>query len=1051
MLQLKYIHKQYRTGGLVQNALKDVSLNLRDNEFVSILGPSGSGKTTLLNVIGGLDRYDAGDLVINGVSTKNYNDRDWDTYRNQTIGFVFQSYNLIPHQTVLSNVELAMTIAGVPREKRKQRAERALARVGLGDQLHKKPSQMSGGQMQRVAIARALVNDPDILLADEPTGALDTDTSVQIMEILKEVARDRLVVMVTHNPELAEQYSTRIIKLRDGEIIGDTMPYDPEKEADAPAENGSMEKGAPADNGSRDLKKRAGTRNFTAGTSAASGRSRERSSRGRRRSNMSLFTSLALSFNNLRTKKGRTLLTSFAGSIGIIGIALVLALTAGVRSYITDVQTDTLTAYPLTIESKAVDMSGLGTDSASQNGQKESGAKDGIYADNSGSLTSGVITNNLKKFKAYLDDPESDIRGYLGKNGIVYSYDVSFDAYTKDPSGAYVNSGADPESSGQLTSGASSGSFPMFSGGSQTEAAQNFSELMAGPDGKSVSKVLKDNYEVLYGKWPEEKDQLVLVLDENNALPTRTLYQLGLITKEQYKGMNREIADSGSAKKLDIDYEGMCGRSFYLVPACDRYTQDSDGKFRRLDDSSADINELVSKGLEVKISGVVKPKKGESTASVSTALGYTRALTDHLIKYTDESAVVKAQKADPARNVLNGVEFNASTDEEKVSEAKKYISSLGVSDKAAMYQRVMMYMAQNAQGQQDGTEGEAAAAQQQSYTGAGKAGNSMSGPALAVKTEAALTPDQQAALDAAQSQQGAAAQDQTAQTADPNQAAQQQEQTADPDQTAQQQEQTADPDQTAQQPAQEAQDQAAQQAQPTDESSMAAAMDAWLQNSPDRGALLTIYSEFISGYTYEDNLKSFGSVDYDDPSSISIYTDSFSDKEAVARCINKYNRQAKKADRITYTDYVKLLTSSLNRITDMISYVMIALMAVSLVVSCIMIGIITHISVMERTKEIGILRALGASKRNVSEVFNAETFIIGCFSGIIGVLVSSLLTIPMNSIMHSVMENGQIHAYLPVKYAALLILLSMVITVIGGLLPARSAAKKDPVESLRTE
>ncbi|MGI6205346.1 MAG: ATP-binding cassette domain-containing protein [Anaerovoracaceae bacterium] len=931
MLQLEHIYKQYRTGDLVQNALQDVTLNLRDSEFVCVLGPSGSGKTTLLNVIGGLDRYDAGDVVINGISTKEYNDRDWDTYRNRTIGFVFQSYNLIPHQSVLANVELAMTISGVSREKRRKRSERALKRVGLGDQLHKKPGQMSGGQMQRVAIARALVNDPDILLADEPTGALDTETSVQIMEILKGVARNRLVVMVTHNPELAEKYATRIITLKDGEITSDSMPYDPAAETEPETGDESEEQTAqnPADG-------KAG---------------RRRRKKGRKRSNMSFFTSLALSFNNLRTKKARTLLTSFAGSIGIIGIALVLALTAGVRTYISDIQESTLTAYPITIDSQAVDLSGIDTGGSNSNSNSSDSEKSGVYADNSGSITSGMVTNNLKKFKAYLDDPESEIRNYIGKNGIIYNYDVSFDAYSYDSTGALVNSGADPQGTSQLSSSQSSDGISLFSG-SSSGAAENFSELMTGSDGSSVSQVLKDNYDLLYGSWPEQKEELILVLDENNALPTDTLYQLGLITKDEYTELNREISDSGEAQQMTFDYEELCSRTFYIVPACDMYKQNQNGTFTRIDDDSADINDLAANGMQLKISGVVKPKEGENTASVSTAIGYTRALTNYLIDYSDNSAVVKAQKSTPSVNVLNGVDFEASTDEEKISETKQYISSLGISDKAAMYERIMAYMAQN------GTSSD--------------------------QTQSAAADS--AALMAA-----------------------------------------------------------------ADENSMAAAMDAWLQSSADQSVLLTIYSEFLSGYTYEDNLEAFGSVDYDDPSSISIYTDSFSDKEAVSKCIQDYNKKADKEDEITYTDYVKLMTSSLNQITNMISYVMIALMAVSLVVSCIMIGIITHISVLERTKEIGILRALGASKRNVSEVFNAETFIIGCLSGIIGVAVSLVLIFPMNSILHSQLGNTDINAYLPVKYAALLILLSIVITVFGGLIPARSAAKKDPVASLRTE
>ena len=532
MLQIKNISKQYKTGELVQNALSGVSLNLRDNEFVSILGPSGSGKTTLLNIIGGLDRYDSGDLIINGISTKKYKDRDWDSYRNHTIGFVFQSYNLIPHQSVLSNVELALTISGVSRSERRKRAKEALTQVGLGDQLHKKPNQMSGGQMQRVAIARALVNNPDILLADEPTGALDTETSIQIMELLQEVAKDRLVVMVTHNPELAEQYSTRIVKLRDGRITDDSDPCDLKEEMQTRPEYKNMG-----------------------------------------RAKMSFLTSLSLSFNNLRTKKGRTLLTSFAGSIGIIGIALILALSSGVNGYISAIQKDTMTSYPMTISSETTDMSammGMGggmMDGSMMGSSSDTAENDGngVYADysdieSSEAIASSVIENNLTAFKQYLDDPDSEIQPYIGENGVVYTYNVNFEVYSYDAEEKLVNSNADTEA---VTGSDSSDDFSSMAGGmggmqmmmgssASSTGAENFSELMAGTNDETVSQVLTDSYDVLYGSWPEEYNEVVLVLDENNSITAGTLYQLGLITADEYIGITEQVANGEGGRRTRL-------------------------------------------------------------------------------------------------------------------------------------------------------------------------------------------------------------------------------------------------------------------------------------------------------------------------------------------------------------------------------------------------------------------------------------------------------------------------------------------------------------------
>lgn len=816
MLQLKNIVKTYVTGEVKQDALKGVSIGFRENEFVSILGQSGSGKTTMLNIIGGLDRYDSGDLIINGVSTKKYKDSDWDYYRNNSIGFVFQSYNLIPHQSVLVNVELALTLAGVSKKERRQRAIEVLEKVGLKDHIHKKPNQMSGGQMQRVAIARALINNPDILLADETTGALDSETSVQIMELLKEIAKDKLVIMVTHNPELAERYSTRLVKLLDGQIVSDSNPYTPDKTPAVPQK--------------------------------------------RKKISMSFSTALSLSFDNLRTKKGRTLLTSVAGSIGIIGIALILALSTGMSTYISDIQKDTMASYPLTISAQTIDISSVmgqrremiesRRDTDGEN--TESASLSAVYADYSDmeareKMASSIVENNLTEFKKYLDDPDSEIQQYLGEHGVNYTYDVNFQVYSNNKDGVLVNSDADTdallldesemdsmagmESQSGVNSQSAVGSQSAVSSqagmmsavlGNTSSGAENFSELMAGTDNKTVSPVVTDNYDVLYGSWPENYDEVVLVLNENNGISAGTLYQLGLITAEEYES---------AAEKIEAEEEA-------------------------------------------------------ENASISTAVVYTSKLTEYIIDHTDESAVVTAQEDTPEINVLTGLSFDVAND--------------------------------------------------------------------------------------------------TAQTS------------------------------------------------PVIESSDAA-------------------KAYNVKSTYEKNLEAFGKVSYDAPASISIYADSFENKEAIADCIADYNETAEEDAQITYTDYVALLTSSITTIINGISYVLIAFVAISLIVSCIMIGIITHISVMERTKEIGILRALGASKRNISQVFNAETFIIGCCAGVLGIGISSLLLFPINSLIEKISGISGITARIPAASAVILIVISIVITLLGGLIPAKKAAKKDPVIALRTE
>lgn len=905
MLQIKDIRKQYVTGDLVQTALDGVSLNLRDNEFVAILGTSGSGKTTLLNIIGGLDRYDSGDLIINGISTKQYTDRDWDSYRNHTIGFVFQSYNLIPHQTVLSNVELALTISGISKSERRKRAKEALEKVGLGNQLHKKPNQMSGGQMQRVAIARALVNDPDILLADEPTGALDSETSVQIMDLLKEVAKERLVVMVTHNPELAEKYATRIVSLKDGRITSDSNPCD----TDVQEQNA--------------VHKNMG------------------------KSSMSLTTALSLSFNNLRSKWGRTLLTSFAGSIGIIGIALILSLSNGVNSYIGDIQKNTMSSYPISIDAQSMDLSAM-MESAPKGGSQAEEADhdmDGVYANGSdieqqSTMTMSITENNLTAFKKYLDDENSDIHQYIGKNGIVYTYDTKFGVYTYDDNGTFVNTDGSTLKDTQQSS--DNGMEMMNMMGNESS---DFSQLIAGTDGSAVSSAITDNYEILYGKMPENYDEVVLVLDKNNEISASTLYELGILPTDEYKELMQKI-DNGEKVNFEtqkLNYADICSRDYWIIPQCDLYVKNNNNTYDNISEDNSKIENLLDGAMKLKIVGVIKPNADTDVDLIDTAIGYTQALTDYLINYTNNSDVVKAQLDNSNINVLNGLRFAPDDDSSKIADAKTYLENLGVTEKAELCRTIL------------GSE--------------------------TVQSDDSQMATQMAAMD---------------------------------------------------------------------ETSLAAQLDEFLQD-PDDDVLLMIYDTYVSSGNYEDNLSAMGVVSLDAPSSIDIYADNFEDKDSIADCITTYNKTANEADQITYTDYVGLLMSSVTTIVNVISYVLIAFVAVSLIVSSIMIGIITYISVLERTKEIGILRAIGASKKNISQVFNAETLIIGLCSGLIGIFITLVALIPGNAIIHSLTGSDNVNASLPIISAIILVVLSVALTLIGGVIPSRKAAKKDPVTALRTE
>lgn len=928
MLEIKGISKKYKTGDFIQTALDKVDLTLRDNEFVAILGPSGSGKTTLLNIIGGLDRYDEGDLVINGRSTKNYSDRDWDTYRNHTIGFVFQSYNLIPHQSVLENVAIALTIGGISGSKRKEMAKEALDKVGLTEHLHKRPNQLSGGQMQRVAIARALVNNPDIVLADEPTGALDTETGLQVMELLKEVAKDRLVVMVTHNPELADEYATRIIKIQDGRIHEDSNPVKEEEKVSAEEETGKIKKAG-----------------------------------------MSFPTAFKLSLNNLKTKFGRTLLTAIAGSIGIIGIALILAMSNGVNDYIYNIQHDTMSSYPLTINSQEFDMTSVldADGSFSIDTSEGDRTRTGLYVNTSdldfGSTGAAYKSNNLSKFKKYLDDPNSDIHKYLGENGVTYSYKTAFTVYSKDSDGAYVDTNDDPGDS-KVSALRSLFAGDAFKNSNSAESAKNFYEMAPGKDGEPVSDMIKDNYELVAGKWPAEATDVVIVIEEDNSLTAEALYQLGVITGADYDELSDQVKAGTAQEKLSDDFSLLLDREFYLVPQSRFYEKKENGTFGQKEADLLTIQGYIDESIHLKVSGVIKPGEDLNTPLIDGLAGYTSALTDLVVEETDSSEVVKAQEADPEINVLTGVEFEAADNAAKARDAKDYASSLSTVDKASMYQMIMLYRAtQGENGEPTEEEKQMEAQLQQQIQSQAMAGNPMS-----------------------------------------------------------------------------------------EEQIMAASLDAWLASDPKEEDLVKLYDNYIGSTSYDGNMESFGKVNKDAPSAINIYTDTFEDKDGMKDCIARYNDTVEEKDKITYNDLIGILTSSMTRIVNVLTAVLIGFVSVSLIVSSIMIGIITHISVLERTKEIGILRAMGASKGNIAQVFNAETILIGLASGLIGVGVSVALTFPMTATMRTMMEGAEnVRAFLTPLQVLILVVLSMVITFIGGIIPSRKAAAKDPVAALRSE
>lgn len=867
MLQLKNITKNYLSGDNEVQALKGIDIEFRENEFVSILGQSGCGKTTLLNIIGGLDRYTSGDLIINGKSTKEFKDKDWDTYRNHSVGFVFQSYNLIPHQTVLANVELALTISGVGKAERKKKAIEALQKVGLGDQLNKKPNQMSGGQMQRVAIARALVNDPDILLADEPTGALDSKTSVQVMEILKEISKDRLIIMVTHNPELAKKYSSRIVKLLDGKIIDDSNPYKSSEEDVKKARNKKDKSG---------------------------------------KASMKFTTAVRLSLNNLMTKKGRTFLTSFAGSIGIIGIALILSLSHGMQSYINRVEEDTLSSYPLTIQEASIDVTSM-LEAMMGNGEKEEHNDNKIYSrpivnNILETVSTKLQTNNLEEFKKYLESGDTNIKDYI--NAIQYEYNLNLNIYKQNEDKTYqqVNPSKvfDELGFGEMMKSRQSAS-SMMSGSMAMTQTDVWTEML------DNQNLLQSQYDVLAGKWPTKYNEVVLIVDENNEISDYTLYSLGIkdikeLNESMEKIKNKEKVEAGESESYS--YDDLLNYKFKILLNTDYY-KESGNAWQDMSNDDEYMKNVVDNAEEITIVGIIKPNEENVSSSGAGMIGYTKELKEYVINKINETEIVKEQKENPNINVFTGIEFpenqNSSFDYSQLTDEQR------------------MYMAT------------------------------------------------------------------------------------------------------------------------LSEAELAELMKNYAENSTA---------------TYDSNLSTLGVVDLNKPSTINIYPKDFESKDMITTRISEYNdkqtNDGKEENVITYTDIVGVMMSSVSTIINVISYVLIAFVGISLVVSSIMIGIITYISVLERTKEIGILRSIGASKKDVSRVFNAETLIIGLVAGLIGIVVTLLLNIPINMIIKSIVGISNI-SKLPTAGAIILVVISVGLTMIAGLIPARFAAKRDPVEALRTE
>ena len=994
MLTLNNIVKDYTAGDSTVSALKGITVHFRKSEFVSVLGQSGCGKTTLLNIIGGLDRYTSGDLIINGRSTKDYSDSDWDNYRNHSVGFVFQSYNLIPHQSVLSNVELALTLSGVSREERRRRATDALIKVGLGDQLHKKPNQMSGGQMQRVAIARALVNDPDILLADEPTGALDSETSVQIMEILKEISADKLIIMVTHNPELAEKYSTRIIRLLDGRITGDSMPYDP-------ADDAPKGEAKPSDE-----KKR-----------------RDKKKKKERKPSMSLLTAASLSLNNLLTKKTRTFLTSFAGSIGIIGIALILSISTGVNAYISSVQEDVLSSYPISIQSESVDASTLMSTLLKADNDEIDHDLDKVYVNAvmyelMNALNGMEVNhNNLYDFKAFLDNEmaqngTTELAQYA--TSVQYGYDLNLNILVKDVNGDIAKADV------MALMSEIYGKEMMDSYGSyMAQSFKNFEiwdELLTGNDGEQVADLLKKQYDVIYGSWPQKYDEVVLIVDENNEISDLCMYALGLKTADQIKS---EIEASMSGEQVEAyegswSYEDICGMTFRIVPNSDMYTENTAGEgYISLDGTETGLKYLYDNGTEIKITGIIRPSKDASAAMLKGSIGYTKALTEYVVNKANNSSLVKQQMDDPETDILTGLKFKPKaelSDAEKAEKVKEYASSLGTAEKAELYKTIISRADEEYLNETAAT-----------YL-------------AAMSREEKLAALKQAFI----SQSGLSEQQAESYIGGLDDA------TVDEYMT----------EAVKMQISQQYSEQVTATLTGITDAQAAYALDSELDGYSEE-KLADIYDDVLaqtySESDYDSNLKLLGYTDFDRPSTINIYADTFEDKDKIAQIIADYNKGKEQKDMISYTDYVEMFMSAITVVINAISYVLMAFVSISLVVSSLMIGIITYISVLERTKEIGVLRSIGASKRDISRVFNAETLIIGFTSGAIGIIFTVLLCLPINAVIHHLTGISAINATLPAAGGVVLVIISMLLTFIAGLIPARIAANKDPVVALRSE
>ena len=889
MLELKGITKDYVSGDTVVPALKGISVTLRDQEFVSILGQSGCGKTTLLNIIGGLDQYTKGDLIINGRSTRSYQDRDWDTYRNHSVGFVFQSYNLIPHQSVISNVEMALLLSGAPKSERRRRAEEALRRVGLGDHLNKRPNQLSGGQMQRVAIARAIVNDPEIILADEPTGALDTETSVEVMEILKSLSKDRLVVMVTHNPQLAEEYSDRIVRISDGVLTDDSNPC-----TDEHLTQEQIQEHAVAD-----------------------------ARKGKR--GMSYASAIALSFNNLMTKKGRTFLTAFAGSIGIIGIALILSLSDGAQNYITTTEESTMGEYPLTIQKSSVDlasmmssMMGTGKEANSENTSGEVESKD-LVTDLVSSVANGANENDMASIKTWLESNPDNLNDYV--NAIEYTYDTPLNVYKSDTSdgAVQVNPATVMDSLGFSTSGSTQSAMLTSMSSSGGGSYDVWSQLLPNKD------TWEKDYDVVAGRMPEAWNEVVIYVDKNDRISDYTLYALGLLDQSDLRGMMSKVVAGekvDSAAKSTYTYDELMDLTFKLLPESAKYQKQDDGTWADMSEDSTYMTDAVNGAETVKVVGIVRPSEDNNSSSNWGSVLYTPELMEHMVNEVNDSEVVDAQKADSSTDILTGMPFTETTTDLTMDGIEAMIAQM---------------------------------------------------------------PDEQAQTMSSYIEQ--------------------------------------------------------LRGEGMSDDEIASAFSKQMASQTDNA-------------TYDGNLEKFGVASMDEPYAINIYPKDFDAKEKIDQIISDHNDDLKAAgeedSQIQYTDIVGTLMSSVTDIVNSITYILIAFVAISLVVSSIMIGIITYISVLERTKEIGILRSIGASKRDVSRVFTAETFIIGLVSGVLGIGITVLLDIPINIIIEQVAGVANLAA-VPVGAGAALILISVLLTLIGGVIPSRMAAKKDPVTALRSE